>query len=227
MLKKVLILVTGFLFFGASLYAAGDLIVDGNLGIGTTNPEQMFHLVGGRLIVENNETDKKRVFFYYNTASDAAVLSSYDSLNNRYKTLLINRGGGYVGIGRWTVSYPLHMGSGAYVTAGGVWTNASSREYKENIKKLTPEEALYALKELNPVKFNYKADIKEKHLGFIAEDVPDILATQDRKGLSPMDIVAVLTRVVQEQQETISKLSEKVDKLENSSGEHYKSLASN
>ncbi|MDO8281071.1 MAG: hypothetical protein Q7U10_00350, partial [Thermodesulfovibrionia bacterium] len=54
-----------------------------------------------------------------------------------------------------------------------------------------------------------KADDKDGHLGFIAEDVPDMLATYDRKSLDPMDIVAVLTKVVQEQQK-ISEQSEKV-----------------
>ena len=53
---------------------------------------------------------------------------------------------------------------------------------------------------LDPVKFNYKSDTSEKHVGFIAEDVPGLVATKDGKGLSPMDIVAVLTKVVQEQQ---------------------------
>jgi hypothetical protein len=33
--------------------------------------------------------------------------------------------------------------------------------------------------------------------------VPDLVATSDRKGMSPMDVVAVLTRVVKEQQEAI------------------------
>jgi hypothetical protein len=36
----------------------------------------------------------------------------------------------------------------------------------------------------------------------------------DRKGLSPMDVVAVLTKVVQEQQKTISELRERMAKLE-------------
>jgi len=43
------------------------------------------------------------------------------------------KGNGNVGIGTQSPVYPLHMASGARVTAGGVWTNASSREYKENI----------------------------------------------------------------------------------------------
>lgn len=110
---------------------------------------------------------------------------------------------GNVGLGVTTPSYPLHMASGAYCTAGGVWTNASSIEYKENIEGLSKQEALVALNNLTPVKFNYKADAKEKHVGFIAEEVPDLLATQDRKGVSSLDIVAVLTRVIQEQQKTI------------------------
>lgn len=121
---------------------------------------------------------------------------------------------GNVGIGVSTPSYPLQMGSGAYVTTGGVWTNASSREYKENIKSLTAQEALDTLGGLNPIKYNYKTDAEDRHVGFIAEDVPELVATRDRKGLSPMDIVAVLTKVVQEQQNMIRELSLKIDKMQ-------------
>jgi hypothetical protein len=112
-------------------------------------------------------------------------------------------GSGNVGIGTQTPSYPLHMASGARVTVGGAWTDASSREYKDNIEVLATEEALDTLKGLNPVKFAYKADRTEKHVGFIAEEVPNLIASKDRKGLSPMDVVAVLTKVVQEQQKII------------------------
>ncbi|RPI70803.1 MAG: hypothetical protein EHM45_24375, partial [Desulfobacteraceae bacterium] len=109
-------------------------------------------------------------------------------------------GNGYVGFSRPGPDYPLHMASGARVTAGGVWVNASSREYKDRIQSLSAAEALAALNELNPVKYVYKADRSEKHVGFIAEDVPELLATKDRKGLSALDIVAVLTKALQEQQ---------------------------
>lgn len=120
---------------------------------------------------------------------------------------------GNVGFGV-TPAYPIHMASGARVTVGGVWTDASSRAYKENIQDLSAEKAVDALKNLNPVVYNYKVDAEEKHVGFIAEDVPSLVATKDRKALSPMDIVAVLTKVVQEQTKTIEALSAKVDMLE-------------
>ena len=112
---------------------------------------------------------------------------------------------GNVGIGTTSPSYPLEMASGAHVTTGGVWTNASSREYKENIRDLSYDEATLALLSLKPSKFNYKVDKDDDYLGFIAEDVPDLVATKDRKGLSSMDIVAVLTKVVQQQQVKIDR----------------------
>jgi len=121
---------------------------------------------------------------------------------------------GNVGFGQWGPSYPLHMASGAHCTAGGVWTNASSREYKTDIKQLTAEKAMVALAELKPVEFAYKADSQEKHVGFIAEDVPELVATKDRKGMSSMDVVAVLTKVVQEQRATIAELSRRLAVVE-------------
>lgn len=121
--------------------------------------------------------------------------------------------GGDTGSGIPAHSQPLYMGSGAYVTTGGVWTNASSREYKENINTLTREEANQVLDGLTPVKYNYKTDKEDKHVGFIAEDVPELVATKDRKGLSPMDIVAVLTSVVQDEKNTISEQAKMIDEL--------------
>jgi hypothetical protein len=90
-----------------------------------------------------------------------------------------------------------------------VWKGASSRDYKENIAELTSEKALATLRDLTPVTFAYKGAHDEAHVGFIAEDEPDLVASPDRKGLSPMDIAAVLTKAVQEQQKVIEELREK------------------
>ena len=127
-------------------------------------------------------------------------------------TILYN---GNVGIGTQHPNYPLEMASGARVTDGGVWTNGSSREYKKEIKELSGSVAMKTLEGLNPVTFKYKAEEDEQHVGFIAEDVPDLVATKDRKGLSPMDIVAVLTKVVQELKAENEGLKAKNVSLEN------------
>ncbi|MCU0285871.1 MAG: tail fiber domain-containing protein [Acidobacteria bacterium] len=116
----------------------------------------------------------------------------------------------------------LDMSSGASCTSGGTWTNASSRALKENIEDLSIGEAMATLFQLNPVKYNYKVDKTDKHVGFIAEDVPGLVASADRKGVSPMDITAVLTKVIQELKkknqackEIIAALQERVTALEN------------
>jgi hypothetical protein len=85
--------------------------------------------------------------------------------------------------------------TGPILTSGGVWTDASSREYKEHIAALSTTDAMRTFAGLTPVTYNYKTDPQEKHVGFIAEDVPDLVATPDRRSLSPMDIAAVLTSV--------------------------------
>jgi len=59
-----------------------------------------------------------------------------------------------------------------------------------------------------------KAQPDDPQVGFIAEDVPEIVATPDRKTLNPLEIVAVLAKVVKEQQKTIEALSKRVGQLE-------------
>jgi hypothetical protein len=86
------------------------------------------------------------------------------------------------------------------------WTHASSRTLKDQIADLPADRAMDAFARLKPVTFVYKASPTEAHVGFIAEDVPELVATQDRRSLAAMDIVAVLTKVVQEQQATIADL---------------------
>lgn len=56
------------------------------------------------------------------------------------------------------------------------------------------------------MKYIYKTNPEDQQLGFISEDVLELVATQDRKVMSSMDVVAVLTKVVQEQQKTITDL---------------------
>jgi hypothetical protein len=169
----------------------------------------------------HNATGSANVFLgfragYHETGSNKLYIANshtvtpliYGEFDNNI--LAIN---GKVGIGKKPSMHPLEMASGAHVTTGGVWTNASSREYKDDIEALSSQEAFNTLEGLNPVKFAYKADRTERHVGFIAEEAPELIATKDRKGLSPMDIVAVLTKVVQEQGKTIKELSSEVKEL--------------
>jgi hypothetical protein len=203
------------------------LVVDalGNVGLGTATPSGDLHIYGAATqdVFSGIGPDPAagpafnfgyagssfgRGAGFFNVRPDAQAAAPNPSL--RFATANVQRmiitNSGNVGIGTTAPTNPLQMASGARVTAGGVWTDASSREVKQDIDRLTPDEARAALAGLDPVKFAYRADPAERHVGFVAEDVPTLVATADRKGLSPMDIVAVLTRVVQEQQQAIAEL---------------------
>lgn len=130
-----------------------------------------------------------------------------------YNALVIESTSGNIGLGVATPLYQVHHSSGARLDAGN-WTNASSRAVKQDIHGLDAAAALDALKSLEPVTYAYKANPADTQVGFIAEDVPAIVATPDRKGLSSMDIAAVLTKVIQEQQKTIEDLQARLERLE-------------
>lgn len=108
-------------------------------------------------------------------------------------------------------------------------TVTSSRSLKENIAILSNREAQAVIQSLNPVKFTYKADQTQTlRWGFIAEEVPELLASVDKQAIHPVDIIAALTQLIkehqdkiksltqllQEQGQTISTLEEKVQRLE-------------
>lgn len=197
----------------------------GNVGIGTSSP-------GSKLVVVHNAASETAQIF--NTSStgypgisyfdetftnglyfgldNAANTTRMNSVNNNPIVILTNS--------TERIRFPAPGGNvitavnGAFLSAGGVWTNASSRESKRDITEISGLDALKALQGLNPVTFRYKEEPDEQYAGFIAEDLPDLVATNDHKHLSSMDVIAVLTRVVQDQQKAIDEMSARLADLE-------------
>ncbi len=190
-------------FFMSSVVSAQVTAVtvteEGNVGIGTTTPGFPLTIraqrTGEELIGFEDLDGTPKWHINQNLGGTADGLNFVETFVADGRLFL--KAGGNVGIGTTNPNHPLEMGSGAHVTVGGVWTDASSRAFKENIQHLTIDAALSALEALEPVQYNYKVDPDDNHLGFIAEDVPDLVASKNRKGMSPMDVVAVLTKVVQ------------------------------
>jgi hypothetical protein len=205
---------------------------NGNVGIGTNNPQSMLHIGDG---LPTLPTGGYRPWMVRGTQvswdSDNVFFGLKDEGSNR-KDSVIAWGDDPTDVFRFIFTADRGSADGQEImrlqangtvgdvrVTGDVYARSqqlsSSRELKENIAELSGKEAVEALKNLNPVKFNFKTDSdKNLHIGFIAEDVPELVATSDRKTLSPMDIVAVLTQALKEQQNTISALAEKVKLLE-------------
>jgi hypothetical protein len=188
---------------------------DGKVGIGTWSPAYALEVetTGENAAIVAERTSG--ALCYINATS---THGNFGTTTNHPLRLMVDNDW----VLRLNTDESLDMSTGAECTTDGEWVSASSREYKENIKSLTVDEAMDTLGKLNPVTFNYKGNKTKKDAGFIAEDVPELVATKSRKNLGTMDIVAVLTKVVQaqqkmvqEQQKTISELKEKIAELEN------------
>ena len=92
----------------------------------------------------------------------------------------------------------INTSTGARLTTGGIWTNASDRELKENFVELDGREILERLKGLPITRWNYRAqDATVRHLGPTAQDFYAAfqLGEDDRHiGTVDTDGVALLAR---------------------------------
>lgn len=178
----------------------------GNVGIGTTVPRAKFHVFDSStesvvMLVENSLV-QGGIWASSNSSLTIGAQTNSDislRVDNTLEVMRLLSGTGNVGIGTTAPTEKLDVAGN--IKASGAVTQGSSREIKDNIMRISSKQAMKAFEQLEPVSFVYKDDSsKEERLGFIAEDVPDMVATQDRKHLNTMDLTAVLTKVVQEQQ---------------------------
>jgi Chaperone of endosialidase len=177
------------------------------VGIGTATPKSKVHVQGGEIFSGGSAGglsfgDRGVADYVGSISMGADGGQRWTWYSNGFKARL------------WSGTDKMNVDTAGNVQITGNFISGCSKEYKEDITKLTLQEAMKVLHGLNPVKFQYKADPNQNvNVGFIAEDVPDLLATSDRKGLSTMDVVAVLTKVIQEQQRELTALSERVSML--------------
>jgi hypothetical protein len=154
--------------------------------------------------------------------------------------------GGYFALNGSTYSGPLTVGdpgagfgNGAYVTTGGVWTNASSRSFKDSFAKVDVGAVLEKLVALPIQTWMYTASRAEgQHMGPVAEDFAAMFGLgNDDKHITTVDESGVafaaiqgLNRKVESENTSLRRenadlrvaldhMSERLDRLEGRTGE--------
>jgi hypothetical protein len=215
----------------------------GNVGIGTSTPENMLHIGGGatsdvfcgigphpNTVVSGVYTGPAMNFGYsgnsfgegsgfFNVRPDPNATAPNPSLRfmtvNSQRMIITNTGN--VGIGTSSPAHLIQLSGGAY-SDGTTWNPASSVRWKENIEPLTG--GVDMLKQLHPVAYNYKKTPAKRTMGFIAEEVGKVLpSVVDWDKAEPgyaegYDQISILALAVQAVKEQQTQLGEQQSRIE-------------
>ena len=124
---------------------------------------------------------------------------------------------GNVGIGNATPGNLLTMeesGGGWYSASDHQWHNASSRAIKRDIQPNIMD-VRQILDQVEVVNYRYKTEVQEDpdapyHIGFIADDTPELLSGKKHDGMATGDCIGLLLAAVKEQQKRIESLESEI-----------------
>lgn len=201
----------------------------GRPGVRITTAEQFgVHTVaesgqfGGMYVSGQNQGS--RPFYGYSAggvANDVDAYHYYDGQLAQWKLvvgglqrLIVNGSNGFVGIADLTPDHPLDMVSGAHVTVGGVWTNASSRELKHDFQPVDARAILARVAELPILEWSYVNEGGVRHLGPVAEDFAAAFALgSDDRSIGTVDADGVALAAIQGLCELVQEKDRQLDLL--------------
>lgn len=195
----------------------------GKVGVGTASPSSPINVLGnsgdsntGTLIIGSNLSSNLRMG--YNTAGNYSWIQSHFGqplrINELGNNVILNSGGGNVGIGTTSPSEKLHVNGNVLATA---YYYSSDASLKTNVQK---SDGLKIISGLDGVSFNWK-DTGKADFGLIAQDVekvlPELVVTDYSTGLKSVkygNIVAPLIEATKELEEQNKNQSIQIAELE-------------
>ena len=130
------------------------------------------------------------------------------------------------GVGVLSPTHPFEHSSGAHLTAGGVWTNASDENLKENFQPVDGAELLEKIDELPISQWNYKNESDEvTHIGPTAQDFQKVFGVgENDKSISTIDPSGIALAAIKELNKQNLRLHEESKELRDQNEELRKEL---
>ncbi len=208
-MKRLILCVTlgVLLYVSAASAADGDMLVSGNVGIGTTSPTHKLE-VNGTVYINAGAANAGVAAQILNPSANGyglSVQSGSGSSGNAVISAINNNSG--------SLFYVLDNGN--YYFGGAM---VSTKEHKKKVQPFS-ESASDLLKNIQVVTYKYNEDnnARADRIGFIANDEThpiDNRLTANGTGFDTPTIVGVLIRAVQEQMLEIEQLSARIQDLE-------------
>ncbi len=217
----------GSSYAGINAAPTNGLLVQGNVGIGTSSPVGILSVVGSDSNFDNtvtlnlppsasygpsitldatNSTGGNKWEITSTGASNTGGAGGFRILNYDTSASIWMSSSGEVGINNIFPTYTLEVNGS--VAGTSAYVNLSDKRHKKNIEAMS--EGLEEVEQLKPVSFEWK-DPKDdgmhgKQMGFIAQDVekvlPSVVLTENNdektKGIKYSELIPVLTKAIQE-----------------------------
>ena len=220
---------------------AVEFVIDGDaqLGLGTDDPEKLIDARGtiqskmdsgsgnAQLNLVESNTGAARMYFDNNVNDPIALLGQPNANPDDAKFTIFVEGNVVsvtgeqrVGINNTSPDHPLEVGTnsgngnGAHLTAGGTWTNMSSRTLKENFQSVNHTDILTKLAALNILKWDYKQSKEGTHLGPIAEEFYETFGLgNSEKSISTVDADGVALAAIKALHEENIRIKKELQEL--------------
>lgn len=210
------------------------ITTSGQLGIGTgsnvtSDNNTLLHLknpsnANTGILVESGNGDKWQMYAHTN---DHWGIYEEDASASR---LIVNAGGN-VGIGTLAPTSLLSVNGTASKPGGGSWAVFSDRRLKKNIQPY--QQGLSSILQIRPVTFQYNgtggiSDTETQHVGVIAQEIQEVapstvhtVETGNAEYLEfdPSSLDFMMINAIQELNEKLEKMQEKIELLEKENAE--------
>lgn len=200
---------------GGNAFTGNQSVMDGRVGIGTTDPAAGLHALGSGFFGDHSggldATAGAGVRIFRDTTFGAGNIFAYDYGTAGALNLILQQPGGNVGIGTTTPSTKLDVAGDVTCVAVNI---TSDRNAKEQFKPVNAREVLEKVARLPISEWQYKSQGDARHIGPMAQDFREAFALgRDDKHITSVDADGVALAAIQGLNEKLEQKTREVDAL--------------